>query len=214
MLAAVVKTEPDWNALPRGTPPRLRELLRRCLAKDRKQRLHDIGDARIELTEIATFGEQPERSSSVATTVRRVRRIALVATPAAVVVGAVAIGFFLLGRTSAPHAGTPTFRRLTFREGSISDARFTQDGNAVLYSAQWEGRGPEIFESRTDGSSTSPHPGLSGFALFSVASGGELAVGERINTSPGGVRAARGIVPVGHRAQTPPRRYSIGRVHA
>jgi dipeptidyl aminopeptidase/acylaminoacyl peptidase len=51
----------------------------------------------------------------------------------------------------------------------------------VIYSAQWEGRRPEVFESRTDGSSTSPLPGLSGFGLFSVASNRELAVGERIN---------------------------------
>jgi len=49
VLAAVVKTEPEWSALPPGTPPRLRELLQRCLTKDRKQRLHDIGDARLEL---------------------------------------------------------------------------------------------------------------------------------------------------------------------
>ena len=180
-LAAVVKTEPDWSALPPGTPPRLRELLRRCLAKDRKQRLHDVGDARIELTEIATIGEQPEGPPAVATTGRRARRIALIATPAVLALAAVAVGFFLLGRGNAPPAGTPRFKRLTFREGSISNARFTPDGNAVIYSAQWEGRRPEIFESRTDGSSTSPIPGLGGFGLFSVASNRELAVGERIN---------------------------------
>jgi eukaryotic-like serine/threonine-protein kinase len=52
LLAAVVKTEPDWDALPAGTSPRLRELLGRCLSKDRRQRLRDIGDARLELVEV------------------------------------------------------------------------------------------------------------------------------------------------------------------
>ena len=47
-LAAVLKTEPDWEALPAETPAPLRGLLRRCLAKDLKQRLRDVGDARPE----------------------------------------------------------------------------------------------------------------------------------------------------------------------
>ena len=49
MIAAVVRGEPDWSALPRETPTRLHTLLRRCLQKDPKQRLRDVGDARPEL---------------------------------------------------------------------------------------------------------------------------------------------------------------------
>jgi len=49
VLAAVVRAEPDWNALPAATPPRVRELLRRCLEKDAARRLRDVGDARFEL---------------------------------------------------------------------------------------------------------------------------------------------------------------------
>lgn len=51
MLAAIVKSEPDWTRLPATTPPRLRTLLQRCLAKDRTQRLQHIGDARLELAD-------------------------------------------------------------------------------------------------------------------------------------------------------------------
>lgn len=50
-LAGVLKAEPDWNVLPASTPPRLRELVRRCLTKDSKQRLQAIGDARIAIEE-------------------------------------------------------------------------------------------------------------------------------------------------------------------
>ena len=49
MLAAVLKREPDWNALPAATPPSVRRLLRRCLERNPKKRLHDIGEARIAL---------------------------------------------------------------------------------------------------------------------------------------------------------------------
>ena len=50
-LAAVIKDDPDWNLLPTDTPLKIRELLRRCLQKDSRKRLHDIADARIEIEE-------------------------------------------------------------------------------------------------------------------------------------------------------------------
>jgi serine/threonine protein kinase/Tol biopolymer transport system component len=51
-MAAVLKQEPDWQALPADTPPGVRSLLRRCLKKDFVDRLHDIADARIEIQEV------------------------------------------------------------------------------------------------------------------------------------------------------------------
>jgi serine/threonine protein kinase len=48
-LAAVLRAEPDWSALPADTPRAIRTLLRRCLEKDRKRRLADAADARLEL---------------------------------------------------------------------------------------------------------------------------------------------------------------------
>jgi Tol biopolymer transport system component len=50
-MAAVLEREPDWSALPATTPPAVRRVLRRCLAKDPNLRLHDIADARLELAE-------------------------------------------------------------------------------------------------------------------------------------------------------------------
>lgn len=51
VLASVLKFEPDWNALPDSTPAPIDRLLRRCLTKDRKQRLQAIGEARIAIEE-------------------------------------------------------------------------------------------------------------------------------------------------------------------
>ncbi len=65
-VAAVLKSEPDWTALPPSTPPRLRELLKRCLIKDPRRRLRDIGDARVTIEDLIahpdTEAPAPERS--------------------------------------------------------------------------------------------------------------------------------------------------------
>jgi serine/threonine protein kinase len=50
-LAAVLTREPEWGSLPSPTPPALRTLLRRCLVRDPKLRLRDIGEARIAIAE-------------------------------------------------------------------------------------------------------------------------------------------------------------------
>jgi len=52
MIARILQGEPDWNALPAQTPERIRGLLRRCLEKDARRRLRDIGDARIEIEDV------------------------------------------------------------------------------------------------------------------------------------------------------------------
>ncbi|HSB35463.1 MAG TPA: protein kinase, partial [Thermoanaerobaculia bacterium] len=50
-LAAVLTKEPDWSALPPGIPAAVARVLRRCLDRDAKTRIHDIADARLELDE-------------------------------------------------------------------------------------------------------------------------------------------------------------------
>ena len=54
VLGAVLQLEPTWDALPLPTPQPLRRLLRRCLEKERTQRLRDIGDALTDLDEALT----------------------------------------------------------------------------------------------------------------------------------------------------------------
>jgi Tol biopolymer transport system component len=62
-LAGVLKNEIDFERLPQGTPPALRSLLRRCLVRNPKNRLHDIADARIVLDEIAAGRGDPEAAA-------------------------------------------------------------------------------------------------------------------------------------------------------
>ena len=53
-LASILKSDPDWSALPAATPTAIRRLLRRCLSKDLRGRLHDIADARLEIRDAQT----------------------------------------------------------------------------------------------------------------------------------------------------------------
>jgi serine/threonine protein kinase/Tol biopolymer transport system component len=53
-LASVLKLDPDFNALPASTPAAIRNLIRRCLAKDPRKRLQAIGEARIILEDLGS----------------------------------------------------------------------------------------------------------------------------------------------------------------
>lgn len=64
-LASVIKLAPDWETLPPGVPPRVRELLHRCLEKDPKARRRDIGDVRVELEALLAA---PNNASETTTT--------------------------------------------------------------------------------------------------------------------------------------------------
>ena len=70
-LGATIHKEPDWSVLPEPTPPSVQLLLHRCLQKDRKRRLQDIGDARVELDDTLSGSTQAwtggvQRGSAVA----------------------------------------------------------------------------------------------------------------------------------------------------
>jgi eukaryotic-like serine/threonine-protein kinase len=63
IMAAVVRAEPDWTILPKNLPRRVRELLQRCLVKDEKRRLRDIGEARLALEDM---GDAAPDAASIA----------------------------------------------------------------------------------------------------------------------------------------------------
>ncbi len=98
VLEAVVKNDPDWSKLPAATPSVIQRLLRRCLAKDRKQRLQAIGEARIVLAQPQADESAPPMTVS-APSPSRFGRFALTA---AVVffLAAAALGFVMLREKS------------------------------------------------------------------------------------------------------------------
>ncbi len=70
-LAMVLRAEPEWEALPTDLPPSLARLLRRCLQRDKRQRLHHVADARIVMEEIlldGTSAHEPALTGTIAMT--------------------------------------------------------------------------------------------------------------------------------------------------
>jgi hypothetical protein len=84
-IAAVLDREPDWSALPANMPPSLGILLRKCLQKDRANRLRDIGDAHFDLAEAQVATAAGPRSR--AATGSRAREYAAWAIATAAVIG-------------------------------------------------------------------------------------------------------------------------------
>jgi eukaryotic-like serine/threonine-protein kinase len=109
-LAAVVMKDPDWSLLPAATPTRVRVLLQRCLQKDSKQRLRDIGDARISLDEVISGAPEAVPSAAgAARPVGRPWRTWLLSAVAGLSLLAAALLAFLYFHQKAPAAQTMRF---------------------------------------------------------------------------------------------------------
>jgi len=139
-IGAILHTEPDWRQLPAATPPAARRLLRRCLAKDPRQRLHDIADARIELED---EGEEAPLAAAGSTLGYRIA-VAVLAV-ALIVSATAALRPFsqpaddrVETEGDNPLAGA-RFSKLTDFSGSQYDATISPDGRFVAFVSNHDG---------------------------------------------------------------------------
>ncbi len=90
-LAAILRAEPAWGDLPAETPPSIRRLLRRCLTKDPRERLHAIADARLDIDDaLARREEVPAAAVAEAPRQPAVLPLVIAAAAAALVAATVA----------------------------------------------------------------------------------------------------------------------------
>ena len=80
-----------------------------------------------------------------------------------------------LAGASMAAPGRPRFKRITFRNGTVANARFMPDGSGVVFGASWEGRPFEIFTAHV-GSPEARSLGLPPANLLSLSSTGEMAI--------------------------------------
>jgi eukaryotic-like serine/threonine-protein kinase len=90
--ASILMKEPDWSALPSATPVGIRRLLSRCLQKDPRRRLRDIGDARWEIEFLLGGAPEDEAAPAIAAGPPRGRRERLVWAAAGLALGAIVAG--------------------------------------------------------------------------------------------------------------------------
>jgi eukaryotic-like serine/threonine-protein kinase len=136
-LAAVLKTNPDWSVLPAGTPLPIRRLLRRCLDRDRKRRLQDIGDARLEIDDALAGVDESARPGA-----QGVQHLARSILPWALACVAIAIAVAALwsGAHKPPPSTRPVMRWITTLPNTERPRlTMSQDGSYLAYVANPEG---------------------------------------------------------------------------
>jgi len=172
-IAAVLRADVDFAALPSNVPSALRKLVARCLERNPKARLRDIADARLYLEDAAhaPSSQQPAARGELT------RRGALAGGAALALVGAVVGGGTTLwSARGAATAAEPSYQRLTFRRGMIRTARFSPDFQTVLYGALWDGDVCRVYTVRPDSPESTALP-LPPATPLAVSTSGELALG-------------------------------------
>ena len=153
-LAAVLRADPDWALLPRGLPAPVDDLLRRCLERDPRRRLHDVADARVVIEDVLEGRWHPPAPTAPGAPLpSRARRAAV--PLAAFLLGVLATAPFLgtKRRAAGPAAGVAQpsgFRQLTFLAGGEMAPALSPDGESLLYVKEIGGQ-RDVFLQRVGG---------------------------------------------------------------
>src|SRR5450631_4008866 len=168
VLAAVLMREPDWTALPEQTPTAVRKILRRCLQRDARLRLHDIADARLDLEELSgpasssASGYSPfkENTSAPSLTVVRSRNSLYLSWAIAVAFAAIA-GWALL-RERPPASPARALKLAVIPPtGTVSSGPIdlSPDGTQIAFTAAGPGGRKKLYVRSLDSLEAKALPG-------------------------------------------------------
>ena len=178
MNAVLTADPPPLDGGDRPLPPAVERIVRRCLEKRPLDRFHSAHDVALALEAISGTSTGTEIGAAVPAP-RRSWWVTAVALAAIVVAAAVA--YPLITPRSLP---APTFKRLTFRRGTVTGARFAHGTTDVVYSARWQGAVSQVFNVRT-GSTESLPLGQPNTSVLAVSSRQEVAVIQEPRLSSG-----------------------------
>jgi len=170
-MTAILNDEPpETLETSRHIPPALDRIVRHCLEKSPDHRFQSARDLAFDLESASNL------TSSGGVPAAKARRQPWWRYAVAGIAVALIAGFLVwrLVGGSKPVTGWQ-FHQLTYRRGILTDARFTPDGQNVLYSAVWQGTQPEIYTTSATGSGGHPF-GISDARLLAVSKTGEVAV--------------------------------------
>ena len=183
VMNAILKDEPvEPSSFVGSLPPGVDRVLHHCLEKQADSRFQSASDLAFDL-EALSLASGSYRSSGFRSGARRsllsprARRRLLRTSLALVLAVALVGGGLLAGRWLWP-TSIPTvseFNQLTFRRGALHSARFSSDGQTILYSAAWDGESSEVYLVRP-GSPESRPMNLKDTAILAVSASGEMAV--------------------------------------
>ena len=150
VLAAVLRQDLDWSALPPATPPRLRRLLERCLDRDPRQRLRDVGEARVEIAKIESGTTDGPATPPAAAAARSTGSRAWSLLKGAFVIALIAAAWWLGRRAAVPEAAWSRFTQLTDASGIETGPSLSPDGASFAYASAARGSW-DIYVQRVGG---------------------------------------------------------------
>ncbi len=173
ILASVVQQEPDWSGLPASLPRPLVSLLRRCLQKNPRERLRDIGDARVDLRIGSGAHEDPGALRGKPLPPPRQTRstvIGLLGFAAGAATTAAILLLWMAGKASDPAPATPTRLVVTLPPdvtlafGRGSSVVLSPDGQRLVYAARPRDGEPRLYLRALDRYESEVIPGTEGAA--------------------------------------------------
>ncbi len=168
VLAGVLKTEVDLGKLPRAAPPAIRDLLRRCLERNPKNRLHDIADARLAL-EDSLGGRTDDAPGTAAVTPQSRQRAQWSQWVFGLALGGAALA--VLDRTLLKPAPPPPSEKVRLEvvppEGTLSSGPFdlSPDGRSIVFVAANADRESALYIRDLDSLDARTLPGTGGASL-------------------------------------------------
>jgi len=177
-MSAILKEDPlDLTETNRNVSPALERVVQHCLEKNPEARFHSASDIAFDLDQLSGISGATAKATPVGV-VRPSRRL-LVGLASGLVLALVMLGLgWWVGRAGG-RASAAEYQQITFRTGSIGNARFTPDGS-IVYSASWEGGDRQLYMARANDPGAR-ELGLKDAELLSISRSGELAV--RLNTA-------------------------------
>ena len=173
-LASVLHSEPaPLNQTGGGVPQEVERIISRCLRKDPQRRWQSIADVKVALEDVLEELESGKLGAPEGAAAAKPRRGFQVWLWPALIAIALAAGVF--GGWKAMKPAQPAFERLTYRRGEIASAKFSPDGQTVVFSAQWASEPANIFSLRP-GSREYRSLDVPGGRILAISSTGEMAI--------------------------------------
>jgi serine/threonine protein kinase/Tol biopolymer transport system component len=174
-LSAVLHTEPlpPSQTVPE-IPPELERIIARCLKKDPGRRWQSMADVKVALDELRDEMESSSSDLKRPTGAGRARLPAKGWPIFALILLLIGLALGAYSARAYLHSEPLTFQRLTFRRGDVTAARFGP-GDAVVYSAEWDGAPSALFSTQPGNREARPL-GLPTGRILSISRTGEMAI--------------------------------------
>jgi serine/threonine protein kinase len=168
ITAVLLESPPEINLEQASVPTSFRHVVSHCLEKEPENRFQSARDLSFALETLADAS-----GGGRSTRLRNPRPRAQIVPWA--VAGVLLVATLLLGNQWRQTTVSPSYRRLTFEEGTVYSARFAPDSQAIVYGAAWNGKPLQLFSSVGDSLLTQPL-NLADANLLAISGTGELAV--------------------------------------